>query len=168
MVVDQVEGYLSPLEFEWRGLPYNHQRSKKKRTPAGILSGYGISDDYERYMHDDDEDGSRTIPSRTKLGKVASTLEKFPFLGNPLVLFGGLITVPFWGYRNTPLALIDLMLSDMPRVEYGKEKLTKRDFDETKVRQAKMEERIKKQGGLGINFAKQIDTNTFMQKLKGD
>ena len=66
------------------------------------------------------------------------------------------------------MALIDLMLSDMPRVEYGKEKLTKRDFDETKVRQAKMEERIKKQGGLGVNLARQIDTNTFMQKLKGD
>lgn len=56
----------------------------------------------------------------------------------------------------------------MPRVEYGKEKLTKRDFDETKARQAQMEERIKKQGGLGINLARQIDTNTFMQKLKGD
>ena len=59
------------------------------------------------------------------------------------------------------------MLSDTPRVEYGKEKVTKRDFEEAKARQAKMEERIKKQGGLGINFAKQIDTNTFMQKLKG-
>jgi hypothetical protein len=53
-------------------------------------------------------------------------------------------------------------------VEYGKEKVTKRDFEEAKVRQAKMEERIKKQGGLGINLANQINTNTFMQKLKGD
>lgn len=64
--------------------------------------------------------------------------------------------------------MIDLMTADLPRVEYGKEKLTKRDFEEAKIRQAKMEERMKKQGGLGINFAKQIDISSYMQKLKGD
>lgn len=73
-------------------------------------------------MDDDDEEGSRGIPSRTRIGKQAAIIEKFPSLGNPLVLFGGLITIPFWGYRNLSCAYIDIMLSDMPRIEYRKEK----------------------------------------------
>lgn len=152
----------------WRGLSQNHQRSKKKRSPTGILFGYGISDDYERYMHDDDEKGSRSIPARTKLGKRAAAIEKFPFLGTPLVLLGGLITVPFWGYRTTPLATIDLMLADLPRVEYGSDKITKADIEEAKERNVLLQERLKKGGGIGACMNKQVSTDYFMQsKLKG-
>lgn len=119
-------------------------------------------------MHDDDEERSRSIPARTKLGKVASTLEKFPSLGTPLVLFGGLITVPFWGYRNTPLALIDLMLADMPRVEYGQDKITKRDIEEAKERNKVLQERISRTGGIGANLNNQVNTsNFFKSKIKG-
>lgn len=119
-------------------------------------------------MHDDDEERSRSIPARTKLGKIAAAIEKFPFLGTPLVLFGGLITVPFWGYRTTPLAMIDLMLSDLPRVEYGKDRITQQDIQEAKEKNIQLQERLKKGKGIGANLNNQIGTEGFLKsKIKG-
>jgi hypothetical protein len=115
-------------------------------------------------MHDDDEERSRSIPARTKLGKRAAAIEKLPFLGTPLILFGGLITVPFWMYRKLPLALIDLMLTDQPRVEFGEEKITKADIEEAKIREQRMKERISKGNGIGLSMKNIVSNNSnFLQ-----
>lgn len=111
-------------------------------------------------MHDDDQERSRSIPARTKLGKRAAAIEKFPCLGTPLIAFCGLLTVPFWIYRQLPLALIDLMLTDLPRVEFGEEKITKADIEDAKERDKLMQERLKKGGGIGANLKNKVSDNT--------
>lgn len=85
------------------------------------------------------------------------------------MLFGGLITVPFWGYRTIPLATIDVMLADSPRVEYGDgNKITKEDIENARERDNKLKERLKSNGGIGANLSNQVNTNKFIQgKLKG-
>ena len=119
-------------------------------------------------MDDDDEKRSRSIPSRTKLGKRAAAIEKFPFLGQPLVLFGGLITIPFWTYNHTPAALIEVMLADLPRVEYiDPDKVTKEDIEEATRKTKAMQERVKSRG-LGASLGNRISTDAFMRgKLGG-
>jgi hypothetical protein len=122
-------------------------------------------------MHDDDQERSRSIPARTKLGKRAAAIEKFPCLGTPLIAFCGLLTVPFWMYRQLPLALIDLMLTDLPRVEFGEEKITTADIEEAKIRDKKMKERIKNGNRIGLSMKNLVSSNTaFLQNKakKGD
>ena len=85
-----------------------------------------------------------------------------------MIIFGGIITVPFWGYRTIPLAMIDLMLSDLPRVEYGEGKITQRDIQETKERNARLQERLKRGGGIGVNLNNKIGAEGFLKsKIKG-
>ena len=100
-------------------------------------------------MDDDDKEGSRSIPSRTRIGKQAAFLKEFPQYGQPLVLFGGLVTISNWGYRNLPLAVIDIMMSDLPHVEYRKERITQQDIEDYKVKSNQIRERVKKEGLLG-------------------
>lgn len=66
------------------------------------------------------------------------------------------------------MALIDLMLTDTPRVEYGEEKITQQDIKEAEERNKKMQERIKRTGGIGAKLSNQINTKSFIQsKIKG-
>lgn len=81
-----------------------------------------------------------------------------------MVLFGGLITVPFWGYRNTPLAMLEIMMSDLPRVAYGKEQILEK---EVKEAERKMEEMKKaKRKGLGLNLANAITPKERVLPIK--
>ncbi len=134
---------------------------KKKSNGTAILSGYGILDDYERYMDNNDEERSRSIPSRTKLGKRAAAIEKFPSFGTPLILFGGLITIPFWGYRTTSMASIDVMLADLPRVEYGQEKITPADIRKAEERQRELVNRIKT-AGIGAKLSNAVNARNYI------
>ena len=72
-------------------------------------------------------------------------------------------------YRNIPLAMIDLMLSDLPRVEFGKERITQEDIKEARLKDKLLQERLKKGGGIGANLKNKISNNTeFLQnKVKG-
>lgn len=160
--------HLLSMEDYRRGPFAHHPGSKKKRSGAGVLSGYGILDDYGRYMDDDDEKRSRSIPSRTKLGKRAAIIEKFPFLGQSLSLFGGLVIIPFWVYDHTPIAVMEVMMADLPRVEYiDPDKITKQDLEEAKRKTIALQERVKK-NGLGADLSKRLNTNAFIQsKMKG-
>ena len=98
-------------------------------------------------MDDNDEERSRGIPSRTGLGKRGSTIEKFPALGEPVVLFGGLITIPFWGYRTTPIALMDIMVADLPHVQYNyKKQISKQQEDDLMLIAKNEQDKIKKKG----------------------
>ena len=151
---------------------YRHG-SKKKSTGAGILAGYGIADGYDDDVDNDDEERSRGIPSRTSIGKRGSIIEKFPSLGQPLVLFGGLITIPFWGYLNAPVALLEVMMSDLPHVMYHPNKpLSKEEEENRRIVSRHMNDVIKKEGisalGLNLNFdgKKVIDGDALLSDLK--
>jgi hypothetical protein len=121
-------------------------------------------------MDDDDEERSRGIPSRTGIGKRGSIIEKFPALGQPLILLGGIITIPYWGYLNTPIALMDVMIADLPHVMYNyKEKITK-EKEENCMIIANEEMKKIKQGGLkslGLNLDfKEVDGSTFLHQIE--
>ena len=45
------------------------------------------------------------------------------------MLFGGLITLPMWGYYHTSNAMLELMMCDTPHIQYH----PKDKFDENKV-----------------------------------
>lgn len=156
--------------LQWRGLSKNHHGSKKKSNGAGILHGYGVYDGYDDDMDDDDEERSRGIPSRTGIGKRGSIIEKFPGLGNPLTLFGGLITIPFWGYLNTPVAYLDVMLADLPHIQYNyKKTATKQQEEDMLLVARKMKEDVGKKGLLGaskIKLDKVVDGNALLEELK--
>ena len=157
------------LAHEWRRLSPYCERSKKKSNGAGILSGYGITDEYASDMDSDDGEGSRGIPSRTRIGKKASVIEKFPILGEPLVLFGGLITIPFWGYRSLSIAYTDVMVADLPHVLYNtKERITDEDVQKANELHKQLQERKKNGVGLGLgsrfNLNNDVDASTYVQQ----
>lgn len=116
-------------------------------------------------MDDDDEERSRSIPSRTRIGKQAAILEKFPSLAAPLSLFCGLITIPFWGYRNTSMAMLDVMISDLPHVEYRKEKILESDIEEAKKRTEQIQTRVKS-SGLGKKLSNKVNAEAFLAKFR--
>ena len=163
---------ISFWRLERSGLSRRHHRSKKKSNGVGISVGYGIPDGYDDDVDDNDEERSRGIPSRTSIGKRGSIIEKFPSLGEPLVLFGGLITVPFWGYRNTPIALLDVMMSDLPHVMYHPPKPTHEEEENRVIVMRDMRKKIKKDGlaGVGLNLEisskKVIDGNKLLEELR--
>ena len=74
-------------------------------------------------MDEDDEGGSRAIPSRTYLGVESAFVEKFPEYGR--TRWG----VRHWGYRCfLTLPQIELMSADLPHTLYRNKK--KADADE--------------------------------------
>ena len=121
-------------------------------------------------MDDDDEERSRGIPSRTGIGKRGSIIEKFPGLGEPLVLFGGLITIPFWGYLNTPVAYLDVMMSDLPHIQYNYKKVATREQEEDMLLiSRKMQEDVKLKGlkkAANIKLNDALDGNAILNSLK--
>ena len=63
------------------------------------------------------------------------------------------------------------MLTDLPRVEFGEEKITKADIEDAKERDKLMQERLKKGGGIGANLKNKVSDNaTYLQNKvkKGD
>lgn len=106
-------------------------------------------------MDDDDKERSRGIPSRTGIGKRGAIIEKFPALGNPLVLLGGFITIQFWGYLNTPIAMMDVMIADLPHVQYSHKRHTKEEEENRMVISRDINDKIKNKGlanAFGVSF----------------
>lgn len=63
------------------------------------------------------------------------------------------------------------MLTDLPRVEFGEEKITTADIEEAKIREQKMKERIKNGNRIGLSMKNLVSSNTaFLQNKakKGD
>lgn len=63
------------------------------------------------------------------------------------------------------------MLTDLPRVEFGEEKITKSDIEEAKIREQKMKERIKSGKTVGLSMKNLVSSNAaFLQNKakKGD
>lgn len=84
----------------------------------------------------------------------------------PLVLLGGLITIPFWGYRNLSLAYMDVMMADCPRVAYGEQKVTKKDIEDAKKRTEELREKTKK-NGLGVSLKNLVNSKAYINsKIK--
>jgi hypothetical protein len=69
-------------------------------------------------------------------------------------------------YRNLPLALIDMMLTDLPRVEFGEEKITQEDIKEARIKDQKLQERLKTGGGIGANLKNKVGSNAAFLKSK--
>lgn len=83
-------------------------------------------------------------------------IEKFPALGTPLVLFGGLVTVPFWGYRKLSIAYTDVMMADLPHVLYNeKERISDDDIEQANELHKQLQERQEK----GFNLAQRFNIN---------
>ena len=92
------------------------------------MDDYGILSGYEDGHSEDDEEGSRAIPSRTAFGGEASFVKEFPCYGGTRRFLFGLIEVRNWGYRCVlTLPQIELMQSDLPHTLYiRKEKKEKK------------------------------------------
>jgi len=79
------------------------------------LAAYGILGGYEDGFDEDDNEGSRAVPSRTSIGCEAAFIEKFPS-------YGGMK----WGIRNfayqckLTLPEIELMMADLPHTLYSR------------------------------------------------
>ncbi len=59
--------------------------------------------------------------------------------------------------------MADIMLSDLPRVEYRKEKITKADVDDAIERTKSLQAKVSK-SGLGISMKNMIKTEDYMKK----
>lgn len=64
------------------------------------------------------------------------------------------------------MAMADIMLSDLPRIEYRKEKLTKSDIDSAVERTKVLQEQIKKKG-LGVSLKNLVNTSDYIKKTGG-
>ena len=101
------------------------------------MDEYGVLSGYEGGYGEDDEDGSRAIPSRTSFGSESAFIKDFPCYGGTRRFLFGLISVRNWGYRcELTLPQIELMQSDLPHTLYirkdknGNKSVSKADYDE--------------------------------------
>ena len=103
------------------------------------MDDYGILSGYEDGHDEDDEEGSRAIPSRTSFGNEAAFIKEFPCYGGTRRFLFGLVEVRNWAYRCVlTLPQIELMQSDLPHTMYNQKKkdkggnksVSKADYDE--------------------------------------
>jgi hypothetical protein len=101
------------------------------------LDDYGVLLGYEDGRSEDDEDGSRAIPSRTSFGSESAFIKEFPCYGGTKRFLFGLVEVRNWGYRCVlTLPQIELMSSDLPHTLYhhtdknGNKSVSKADYDD--------------------------------------
>lgn len=101
------------------------------------MDDYGILSGYEDGHDEDDEEGSRAIPSRTSFGGEAAFIKEFPCYGGTRRFIFGLIEVRNWEYRCVlTLPQIELMQSDLPHTLYirknkdGNKSVSKADYDD--------------------------------------
>lgn len=86
------------------------------------------------------------------------------------MLFGGLITIPYWGYRNLSLAMTEIMLSDLPHIKYhNKETYTQEQqqmiTDLSRDRQKKIKQNGLSGIGLNLDFSTVQDGNALLREL---
>lgn len=61
------------------------------------------------------------------------------------------------------MAKLDIMLSDLPHIEYRKERITEADIEDSEKRTQLLQEKVKR-GGLGLSMSNEVDTKDFMDK----
>ena len=61
------------------------------------------------------------------------------------------------------MATIDVMLSDLPRVEYGEDKITQKDIERANKKSEELKQRMAKHGSIGANLLNKINTNSYLQ-----
>ena len=83
------------------------------------------------------------------------------------MLFGGLITIPFWGYLNTPVAYLDVMMADLPHIQYNYNKnATKQQEEDAMIITKKMQQEVKSKGIQGIKLLDAGEGVSLFEKLK--
>lgn len=95
----------------------------KKSSSAGLLDEYHIADRNEGYDNDDEEGGSDYFPSRTFYGAGWESAKDHSWMMRPLLLLGGLICVPMYGYNWVmTLAQLELIGNDKPLSLFKRDK----------------------------------------------
>jgi hypothetical protein len=83
------------------------------------------------------------------------------------VLFGGLVTIPFWGYLNSPIAYMNVMMADLPHIQYNyKKNVTKQQEDDAMLITRKMQQEVKSKGIQGIKLLDAGESSALFDKLK--
>ena len=83
------------------------------------------------------------------------------------MLLGGLITIPFWGYLNTPVAYLDVMMADLPHIQYNYNKnATKQQEEDAMIITKKMQQEVKSKGIQGIKLLDAGEGVSLFEKLK--
>lgn len=115
--------------FRWRWFYYIRQYDDiqlqpilaegKKSTADAVLRSYHIIDRGKGYASANDDDGSRTYPSRTKYGAAFASAKHREFLLRTRYFFFGLIPVKMYEYRTVyTIAQLELMNIDAPLTCY--------------------------------------------------
>lgn len=96
------------------------ETAKKKSSYKCLRKSYNIGIRDENDINVDDKRRNRIYPSRTFIGIKAFFGEKHPWALKPLVLFGGLISIPEFTYRFVlSQAKIEIMSIDIPYTDYN-------------------------------------------------
>lgn len=87
---------------------------------TGIPDYYHISDRINEHKDADDKKGSQSYPSRTFWGQQWEIAQRFPWLMEPLRIFGIPISSPGY-YMNDGLTIaqVELMAMDVSVTDYG-------------------------------------------------
>lgn len=125
--------------FLWRWFFYikqygDHELMKviavgKKNSSGRLLDCYHISDRDEGHDDDNDKRGSRAYPSRTSYGQTWEIGKSYPWLTEPLRVFGIPISKPLFGiYWVLTNAQIELLAMDVSIVvtDYDKDNKEKK------------------------------------------
>lgn len=119
-----------PLVWRWWAFVrrYNEMEIASVTTAIGkkntavlsdVLSSYAVLSGYEDGLDDNDEGGSRAIPSRTHAGRIAAFVKDFPCYGDTRwVPFVGRI-VNYTARCVLTIQQIALMQSDLPHTLYS-------------------------------------------------
>ena len=59
--------------------------------------------------------------------------------------------------------MLDIMMSDLPRVQYGDRKITSDDMIKANKRTEEIRMRVKS-GGLGLSLSNQVDSQKFISE----
>lgn len=94
-------------------------QKKNQFLLSDVLTNYAVLAGYESGLDDNDEGGSRAIPSRTHLGRIAAFVKDFPCYGDTRwVPFVGRI-VNYTARCVLTIQQIAIMQSDLPHTLYG-------------------------------------------------
>lgn len=93
-------------------------QKKNQGVLHDVLSDYHVLEGYEDGSDDDDEGGSRAVPSRTHAGRIAAFVKDFPCYGDTRwVPFAGRI-INYTARCVLTIQQISLMQSDLPHTLY--------------------------------------------------
>lgn len=102
-------------------------------------------DRYEGHGGEEDEEGSRTYPSKTEIGGAWALGEKYPELVRGKSLLFGLVYLPMYAYYDgLTSAQVELLTMDSPMVDYHADKKGKKKKEPRKPTMADAEEAKRK------------------------